>query len=59
VTLPSDTEILITRELDAPRRLVYRAWTTGRSATPSSTRGWEVGKQEQMDQLEELARSLR
>ena len=28
VTLPSDTEILITREFDAPRRLVYRAWTT-------------------------------
>jgi uncharacterized protein YndB with AHSA1/START domain len=28
VTLPSDTEILITREFDAPRHLVYRAWTT-------------------------------
>jgi uncharacterized protein YndB with AHSA1/START domain len=27
VTLPSDTQILITREFDAPRRLVYRAWT--------------------------------
>ena len=27
VTLPSDTEILITREFNAPRRLVYRAWT--------------------------------
>src|ERR1700688_3865030 len=28
VTLPSDTQIQITRELDAPKRLVYRAWTT-------------------------------
>jgi uncharacterized protein YndB with AHSA1/START domain len=28
VTLPSDTQILITREFDAPRHLVYRAWTT-------------------------------
>jgi uncharacterized protein YndB with AHSA1/START domain len=27
VTLPSDTEILITREFDAPRHLVYRAYT--------------------------------
>jgi uncharacterized protein YndB with AHSA1/START domain len=28
VTLPTDEEILITREFDAPRRLVYKAWTT-------------------------------
>ena len=28
VTLPSNTEILITREFDAPRHLVYQAWTT-------------------------------
>ena len=28
VTLPSDTQILITREFDAPRRLVFKAWTT-------------------------------
>ena len=28
VTLPTDREILITREFDAPRELVYRAWTT-------------------------------
>jgi uncharacterized protein YndB with AHSA1/START domain len=28
VTLPSDTQVMITREFDAPRRLVYRAWTT-------------------------------
>jgi uncharacterized protein YndB with AHSA1/START domain len=28
VTLPADDQILITREFDAPRELVYRAWTT-------------------------------
>jgi uncharacterized protein YndB with AHSA1/START domain len=28
VTLPTQTQIVITREFDAPRRLVYRAWTT-------------------------------
>jgi uncharacterized protein YndB with AHSA1/START domain len=28
VTLPTDTQILITREFDAPKHLVYRAWTT-------------------------------
>ena len=28
VSLPSDTQISISREFDAPRHLVYRAWTT-------------------------------
>jgi uncharacterized protein YndB with AHSA1/START domain len=28
VTLPTDTQILITREFDAPRHLVYKAVTT-------------------------------
>jgi uncharacterized protein YndB with AHSA1/START domain len=28
VVLPADDQILITREFDAPRHLVYRAWTT-------------------------------
>lgn len=28
VSLPTDTQILITREFAAPRHLVYRAWTT-------------------------------
>ncbi|MGZ4348429.1 MAG: SRPBCC family protein [Gaiellaceae bacterium] len=28
VTLPTDTQILITREFDAPKHLVYHAWTT-------------------------------
>jgi uncharacterized protein YndB with AHSA1/START domain len=27
LTLPTDEQILITRHFDAPRRLVYRAWT--------------------------------
>ena len=27
VTLPTDEQILITREFDAPRQLVYKAWT--------------------------------
>jgi len=28
VTLPAEDQILITREFDAPRHLVYKAWTT-------------------------------
>ncbi len=28
VTLPSDTEILITRRFDAPATLIFKAWTT-------------------------------
>jgi len=28
VTLPTDTQILITRDFAAPKHLVYRAWTT-------------------------------
>src|SRR5918997_5142614 len=28
VTLPTDEQILIRREFDAPRHLVYKAWTT-------------------------------
>jgi uncharacterized protein YndB with AHSA1/START domain len=39
VTLPSDTEILIMREFDAPRRLVFRAWTT-----PELIRQWWAGE---------------
>jgi uncharacterized protein YndB with AHSA1/START domain len=38
VTLPADNQILITREFDAPRRLVYRAWTT-----PELIRRWWSG----------------
>jgi uncharacterized protein YndB with AHSA1/START domain len=35
VRLPTDEQILITREFDAPRHLVYRAWTT-----PELVRRW-------------------
>jgi uncharacterized protein YndB with AHSA1/START domain len=28
VTLPTDTQILVTRQFDAPKHLVYEAWTT-------------------------------
>src|SRR5881396_3203383 len=28
LTLPTDTQILITREFAAPKHLVYKAWTT-------------------------------
>ena len=28
LTLPTDTQILITREFDAPKHLVFKAWTT-------------------------------
>jgi uncharacterized protein YndB with AHSA1/START domain len=28
VTLPTDEQILVTREFDAPKHLVYKAWTT-------------------------------
>jgi uncharacterized protein YndB with AHSA1/START domain len=35
VSLPTDTQILITREFDAPRHLVYQAWTT-----PELIRRW-------------------
>jgi uncharacterized protein YndB with AHSA1/START domain len=35
VTLPSDREILITRQFDAPAALVFRAWTT-----PELVRQW-------------------
>jgi uncharacterized protein YndB with AHSA1/START domain len=38
VTLPEDTQILITREFDAPARLVYRAWTE-----PDLVRRWWSG----------------
>jgi uncharacterized protein YndB with AHSA1/START domain len=38
VTLPSDSQILITREFDAPRQLVYLAYTT-----PELIRRWWGG----------------
>jgi uncharacterized protein YndB with AHSA1/START domain len=47
VTLPSDDEILITRELDAPRHLVYRAWTT-----PELVERWWAGHRGRMQTVE-------
>jgi uncharacterized protein YndB with AHSA1/START domain len=47
VTLTSDTEILITREFDAPRNLVYKAWTT-----PELVRRWWSGGQGEMKVVE-------
>ncbi len=39
MSLPSDVQILISRELDAPRHQVYEAWTT-----PELVKRWWVGK---------------
>jgi len=38
ITLPSDLEILITREFDAPAELVFDAWTT-----PELVKRWWAG----------------
>ncbi len=43
VTLPSDTEILITREFDAPKHLVYKAYTT-----PDLVKRWWSGQRGEM-----------
>ena len=47
VTLPKDTEILITREFDAPRQLVYKAWTT-----PELVERWWAGRRGRMTSVE-------
>lgn len=47
VTLPSDTQLLMTREFDAPRHLVYRAWTT-----PELVRRWWSGQRGAMKVVE-------
>ena len=47
VTLPADDQILVTREFDAPRRLVYKAWTT-----PELVRRWWAGQRGQMTEAE-------
>jgi uncharacterized protein YndB with AHSA1/START domain len=43
VTLPTDEQILITREFDAPKHLVYKAWTT-----PELVKRWWSGKRGEM-----------
>ena len=47
VTLPTEEQILITREFDAPRHLVYRAWTT-----PEHVRRWWSGRRGEMQVAE-------
>jgi uncharacterized protein YndB with AHSA1/START domain len=47
VTLPKEDQILITREFDAPRHLVYRAWTE-----PELVRRWWAGKRGQVTSAE-------
>ena len=47
VTTPADDEILIARELDAPRRLVFRAWTT-----PDLVRRWWAGHRGELQVVE-------
>jgi uncharacterized protein YndB with AHSA1/START domain len=43
VTLPADDQILITREFDAPKHLVYKAYTT-----PELVRRWWSGERGEM-----------
>jgi uncharacterized protein YndB with AHSA1/START domain len=43
VTLPTDEQILITREFDAPKHLVYQAWTT-----PELVKRWWSGHHGEM-----------
>jgi uncharacterized protein YndB with AHSA1/START domain len=43
VTLQSDTEVLVTREFNAPKHLVYKAYTT-----PELVRRWWAGKHGEM-----------
>ena len=47
VTLPTDEQILITREFDAPKHLVYKAWTT-----PELVRQWWSGQRGEMTSAE-------
>ena len=47
VTLPTDEQILITREFDAPKHLVYRAWTT-----PELVKRWWSGQRGEMTSVE-------
>jgi uncharacterized protein YndB with AHSA1/START domain len=47
VTTPSDTEILIERDFDAPKQLVYKAYTT-----PELVRRWWPGERGEMETCE-------
>jgi len=47
VTLPSDRQILVTREFDAPRRLVWRAYTE-----PELIKRWWAGEKGKVTSVE-------
>jgi uncharacterized protein YndB with AHSA1/START domain len=47
VTLPTDEQILITREFDAPRSLVYKAYTT-----PELVKRWWAGRRGEVKSAE-------
>jgi uncharacterized protein YndB with AHSA1/START domain len=47
VTLPTDEQIVITREFDAPKHLVYKAWTT-----PELVRRWWSGRRGEVTSAE-------
>src|ERR671928_1267373 len=47
VTLPKEDQILVTREFDAPRHLVYRAWTE-----PELVRRWWAGRRGEVTSAE-------
>ena len=47
VTLPTDEQILIAREFNAPKHLVYRAWTT-----PELVMRWWAGRRGTMQTAE-------
>src|SRR5258707_10382897 len=47
LTLPTDEQILITREFDAPKHLVYKAWTT-----PELVKRWGHAKRGEVTVVE-------
>ncbi len=47
ITLPTDSQMLITREFDAPPRLVYTAWTT-----PDLVERYWAGRRGRMESVE-------
>jgi uncharacterized protein YndB with AHSA1/START domain len=47
VELPTDEQILITREFDAPKHLVYKAWTT-----PELVKRWWSGQKGEVTLVE-------
>ncbi|MEX2275941.1 MAG: SRPBCC family protein [Actinomycetota bacterium] len=47
VSLPTPTQILITREFDAPKHLVYKAWTT-----PGLIKRWWSGERGEVTSVE-------